>query len=225
MKCKDIKILMMDFLYDEILDKDKQLLTEHLTTCKECSTELQTLQKTSKILNHCESLEPNLNFVFVSDKKTIWNSIKEKITFSPKKIGYSFALGFAVVLLLMSLINMEFSYTQGDFSIKMSLLPRDTVAPDNNIADQQKFAANLNQQDLQLMNTLIQRSEERQRKQLISTLAQFSRDFENRRNADLQMVGVGFDEIEKNIYSRVQRKTNTQINDLIKLINTQQRRK
>ena len=222
MKCKDVKILLMDFLYDEISNENKKLLQTHLSFCQTCREEFESLKEASHILQQSEEVESNLNLIFVSETNSIWEALKEKFSYSPKKLIYGFAIGFASILLLLSLINTEVNYENGNFSVKISLLPRQAERHEDAISEE--VVVQLQQQNLQLLNTLIQQSEERQRKQLITTLSQFSRDFDNRRATDLRMVGVGMDEIEKSIYSRLEKRTNNQLNSLIRYIDTERGR-
>ena len=213
----------MDFLYDEISDENKKLLQTHLSLCQSCREEFESLKETTQILQQSNEVEPNFNMVFVSETKSIWAGLKDVISFSPKKIAYGFAIGLVSVLLILSLTNLEITYKNGNYSLKMSIIPTKTEQQKEIINNE--VIAQLQQQNLQLMNTLIQNSEERYRKQLISTLAQFSRDFDSRRANDLQLVGLGLDEVEKNIYSRIEKRTNSQLNNMIKYINAQQGRK
>lgn len=222
MKCDESKLSLMDFLYDEISAEDKAVLLDHLSKCTLCREEYQSLKATSTALRQVEAVEPNLNLVFVSETKSIWSGLKDKFSFSPRKIGYAFAFGFVTVLLLFSIMNTEIFYEHGKFSMKMSLLPRKAEAPQQNVFDQEARLVQLQQQNIQYMNTLLSQSEERQRQELMAALRQFSRDFENRRSHDLRLVGAGLDEIEQTIYSRLERRTNHQLNNLIRYIDAKQ---
>ena len=220
MKCEDAKLLFMDFLYDEISTKDAAELKAHLAECEGCRLELQSLKQTSQIMKHAEDVDPKLHLTFVSETRSIWDGLRARIR--PLKIGYGLAIGFASVLLVLSIINAEINYRDGDFSLKMSLMPRQAAPQTEAIYDQEQRITELQQQNLQLMNTLLQQSEQRQRRELINALAQFSQDFDNRRSADLQIVGVGLDEIEKSLYSKLTRRTNSQFNELIRYIDAKQ---
>lgn len=220
MKCSDIKLMLMDFLYGEISDEDKALLQDHLAQCSICHDEVEALQHTSKMLQHWEDVDPRLNLVFVHESQSVWSRLIQWLPISSKKLAYGLAIGFAIVIMLLSIANIDLSYREGHFSLKMGLLPRKEIQPTSTPNDE--LIAQIQQQNLQLMTTLIQQSEERQRKQVIATLTEFSRDIENRRTADLRLVGAGLDEIEKSVYTKLQKQTNNQLNNLIRYINTQQ---
>ena len=79
MKCDQMHSLMIDYLYDEISDKNRGILESHLATCEKCSAEINTLKSTSKILQKWEDVEPDFNLVMVSEKVTWLNNLKEKL--------------------------------------------------------------------------------------------------------------------------------------------------
>lgn len=220
MKCNDIKLLLMDFLYDEISDEDKKIVKNHLSHCTVCQKELKSLKQTSTTLQQWEDVDPKLNLVFVSEIKSTWSIIKEKLSVSHKKFAYGFAIGFALILIFLSFANTEISYNNGNFSLKMSIMPRKTEQQNDTMNNE--LIAQLQQQNIQLMNKLIQHSEDRQRQQIMNTLAQFYHDLENRRATELRLVGAGLDEIEKNIYSKLERRTNNQFSNLIRYIDAKQ---
>jgi len=223
MKCENIKLLLMDFFYEEISEKEKTILQQHLQDCAICRQEFQTLKETSSILKKWENVNPDMNFVFVTEKNTIWQKLKEIFSFPPKKVAYGFVFGFVSILLLLAVMNTEIKYENGNFSLRMSIFPTKSE-PQRDKLDED-LITQLQTQNIQLMNHLIQQSERRQQEQFLSTLARLSRDMETRRINDLQLVGVGLDEIEKSIYSKIERRTNNQLSSLMRYINAQQQNK
>lgn len=65
MKCEDTKLLLLDFLYDEIAREDEKRVREHLDICSACRNEYEALQRTSLTLRAWPDEEPQQNFVFV----------------------------------------------------------------------------------------------------------------------------------------------------------------
>jgi len=222
MKCEDIKLLLMDFLYEEISPEDKQILKTHLNGCAQCREEFLALRETSGILQKWEEVEPNLNFIFIKEKQSLLGRLKENLSFSPRKIVYGFALGFASVILILSLVNTELTYREGHFSLKMSIFPRKAEQAPGSTFNQEELVAQIQQKNMQYINQLFEQNERRQQQQLVSSFTKFSRDFENWRTTDLRLMGAGLDEIEKNLYLRLDRRTNDQLNNLIRYINENQ---
>jgi len=227
MKCENMINLMMDYLYNEIKANDKEKLMKHMSECEKCRKEFIKLQDTSLVLQKMEDVDPNLNLVFVQEETSFWGTLRERLTFSPKKLVYGFGYGFAAIMLLLSIINTELSIKDGEFSLKMSLLGKGNEQVADETKDNFKYSdqaqlAQMQQQNINLMKSLIQESENRQRQQLISTLSQFSRDIDFQRTNDLKIMNAGLTEIEKSVYSKLEQKTNTQFNSLIHYINSQQ---
>ncbi|MBN1155139.1 zf-HC2 domain-containing protein [candidate division KSB1 bacterium] len=226
MKCEEIKCLMMDYLYDEIKADDKSRFMKHMSECEQCRKELIRLQDTSLILNQAEDVDPHLNLVFVQDESSAWSRLVQRFSVSPKRLLQGFAYGLAFVLILLSIINTEVNLRDGEFSVRMSLFRGkenvSTEQQDNYSYAEQAQLAQMQQQHLQLMRSMITESENKQRQQLISTLAQFSRDINSQRTNDLQIMNAGLNEIEKSLHSKIEQQTNNQFNSLIHYINAQQ---
>jgi hypothetical protein len=220
MKCSDTKIYLMDLLYDEINEEDNILLKNHLSDCSTCREEFESLKKTSNVLQQWEDVEPNLNLTFVKESASFWEMLKEKFAFSPKQAAIAFSLGFAFVLLVLSIFNTEISYQNGNFAMKMSLVPRKEELKTAPLTEHQ--LAQIQQYNIGLINNLITQSETKQQQHLISTLTAFSKEYDSRRSNDLQLVGVGLEQVERNLYTKMQQQINNQHNNLIRMINTQQ---
>ncbi|MBN2010457.1 zf-HC2 domain-containing protein [candidate division KSB1 bacterium] len=223
MKCDQFKIMMMDDLYDEIEAQDKVHLDNHLAACPNCRQEYLALKQTSQTLQESTDVDPKMNLVFMHERKTWWEPVSDWWQRRPVRLSYAFAAGVAVVFFVMATFNTEITYQHGNLSAKMSLWPR-TSQNQLDRTEVENALAQLRQENIQLTQTLIQQSEARQQQQLASSLIEFSNDIEAKRNTDLQMVGAGIGQVERNIYNRVEQQTSTQYNDLIKLINAQQPR-
>lgn len=222
MKCDDTKLLLMDLLYNEISEENEAMLKDHLSECVSCREEFESLKNTSGIMQKWEDVDPKLNLVFVSDKKSIFGALKDKFSFAPKKLAYGFALGFVTVVLLFSLANTEISYKDGDFSLKMGIFKNGAEQNQLSPEMQQALMAQVREQNAQLINQLMQQSEQRQRQELAATLAKFSQEFNYQRTNDLKLVGAGLNEIEQKLYLQVEKQTNDRFNNLIRYINQNQ---
>ncbi|MBD3288335.1 hypothetical protein GF337_05985 [candidate division KSB1 bacterium] len=222
MKCDDTKLLFMDFIYNEISDEDEQVLQNHLSGCVSCREEFQSLKQTSGILRKWEDVDPKLNLIFVSDKKSIFGAFMDKFSFAPKKLAFGFALGFASIILFFSIANTELSFKDGDFSMKMGLFKTRTEQAQLSPEVQQALLNQLQQQNAQMISEMIRQSEQRQRQELAATLTKFSREFNYQRTNDLKLMGAGLDEIEQKLYQQMEKQTNDRFNNLIRYINQNQ---
>ena len=112
MKCEDIKILMVEDLYDEISPENKFSFYNHLDTCPNCSSEYAELKKTSETLK----LWP--------DEKSEKIEIPQNIgtTRKSKRIFYRIATVAAAILLVLSVINFRFTFNNNGLDISFNLL-------------------------------------------------------------------------------------------------------
>ena len=143
MKCDQIHLLIIDYLYNEISDEDNRILQSHLANCDNCRQELAALKGTSNILQKWEDVEPDFNLVMVTQKVNWFENVKEKFRKlfpKPKKAGFAFAYGFVGVFLLMAVSNTEISYQQGNFNMKMALFSKGSTSAQNQLTAQQTEA-------------------------------------------------------------------------------------
>jgi len=223
MKCKEMKPLLMDFIYDEISEADRRFFESHISQCESCQKELASLQKTSTILQQWEDVDPNFNVVMIAEKSSWVSLVKQRLRQlipTPKKIGYGAAYAIAGIFLILAIANTEVTYRQGEFKINMGLFsrPSSKVQPEKLLT--QEFLDQWRKENYYLMSSLIQQSEQRQRKERASDMLQLRQDFARQRIEDLNLVGLGLDNIEQNTVRQL-RKTDNNMNELIQLINAQ----
>ena len=227
MKCDNIHPLIIDFLYDEISEENKKILQSHLKQCKKCREEVKSLKNTSKILQKWEDVEPDFNLVMVTEKVGRIENIKErfqKLLPKSRKIRYGLAYGFVGIFLLLALANTEISYQQGNFKIRMALFSKQSEQNQNKANEilSNQFIEKLQQDNYYLMKTMIEQSEARQRKQWQSSLVQFNQNLEQKRIQDLNLIGSGLSDFEKNTYKKIQRIDNS-LYELIRPVNSQRK--
>lgn len=225
MKCNDVKPLFMDYLYDEISDENRSLFLAHLSHCGSCHKELESLKKTSHVLQQWADIDPDFNVVLVTEKVSWIGQLKDGLAGilpKPKKIAYGLTFAVVGVFLLLAIANTEISYRQGEFKMSMGLFSKPSS---KTIADDvltQQLLEKLQTENYYLTNTLIQQSETRQKKELASAILRLKQDFEHQRIEDLNLVGYGLDNIERNTFREIKR-TDKSLNEIIQLISTQQK--
>lgn len=223
MNCSELKPLFVDFIYDEISDEDRQLFEAHLAHCESCQQQLAALQNTSHVLQRWEDVDPDFNVVMVSEKVSWFTQVKERVRQlfpRPAKFGYAVAYAVVGVLLLLAIANTEISYRQGEFKMSMGLFSRSVTPKQAENALTQEFIDQWRKENYYLMSSLIQQSEERQRKERTSEILRLRQDLAQQRIEDLNLVGLGLDNIEQNTFRQLKR-TDTNLNELMQLINAQ----
>jgi len=203
MTCDESKILLMDFLYNEIEPESEKLVRAHLQNCSTCRAEYEALSRTSLTLKAWENEDPRLHLVFVQESKSWLGVLKEK--FFPHgapvwgKLAWTSA-GIAIGLLFISaLLNTEISFNHGGFSYRTSLLPREAATVDS------QLVAQIRQQAYEEYQRLLLASQQQQREDFNRTLANFATEIDRQRQSDLMLVGRGLDEFQQHTNSRLER--------------------
>lgn len=218
MKCDDTKLLLVDFLYDEIALEDAKRLREHLKICSSCRNEYEALRRTSVTLRAWPDEEPAQNLVIVEPRQSWWEAVKRVLypEHAPLWGRLGFGLGVAAITALMvsALFNMEINYQNGQFTYRAGLTPRPIITLTEEAKSQ--LAAELQRENRELISRLVQASYEQQRQEFDRTLVGLATDFHRQRQNDLQLVGRSFEEIRQNTDSRLQQ-TNRIIDQLIRV--------
>ncbi|MFQ6116087.1 MAG: zf-HC2 domain-containing protein [bacterium] len=200
MKCDIPKERLIEYLYQDLEPGKKATIEAHLAQCPTCNRELEELEKTAEILRTWPDEEPHTNLIFVQERTSFW---KLMIPVWLRGIGWRrimFGASSAVasILLMLSLLNLEVTYNQGNFNLKMSWLPRpgtEVITPGNPLAvpvTQREFAE-WQQQSMELLQEMVQASEARQRRELGDALTEFARNMDQQRRQDLRLVGKGLE--------------------------------
>jgi len=217
LKCEDFQNLIIEELYDEIAPEDHLRLREHLRTCPECAGKMKTLRTTSHTLQKWPDREPHLNLTFIPENRL---PIRDRVRrFSFRKFAYGFAGACAALLLILAAGNTRISYKNGDFEFHTSLMPRNAISqPDNYLtkADLEQYQ----KENLAAVSQLINENNDREKVRQTILLSDIYKDFESKRQADLQVVSQALQQVN---YGSEQRfnQTDRAINALIQYVNYQ----
>ena len=220
MTCDEAKIRMMGFLYGEMEEGEgeEEKLQRHLSNCPTCAADLAGLRQTSHLLRTWQDVDPKLHLRFVEERRP--RLAGRKWLALPRWAAMSMGVG-AAALLLIALLNLEVSYRDGAFDLRLSLLPRpasstaaDSVAADRYVTSE--VLAQVQQQNYRLMQELIEASETRQMEFVTSSLSQFAAEVEAQRRQDLRLVDRGLEAVQVTTEKRLDQ-THEILGDLIRL--------
>ena len=220
MKCDDTKLLLMDFLYDEIEPGAEKLLRTHLEICAGCRGEYEALQRTSVMLQAWKDEEPSQSFVFV-EQRSSWLEALKGVLFpahAPLWGRLAFGLGVAAVtmLVLSAALNLEINYDEGRFSYKTSLAPRQQN--ELTVEARSQLVEELQRENSELIARLMQAGYEQQRTELDRKLVSLATELNRQRQNDLMLVGRGLEEVQQRAATRFDQ-TNQMLNQLIRVAN------
>ena len=196
MSCNISKEQLMDYLYEELSEQQQLEIQEHLESCAGCREELASLQTTSRIMQTWPEEEPGEKLRFVKQPSRLSDFMPRWV--SVRKFVLGAAMACAAVLVMLSLVNLRASYSDGEFALQMSLLPK--AEPDDaHDQDPEQLPitraefTQWQQDSYQMVKTMLQESETQQNRRFGTILANFANDVETQRQQDLQFVGKGFE--------------------------------
>lgn len=221
MKCDLSKEKLVGYFYQDLPEDDKKDVAIHLKKCAACKKELQEFSKTAELLKTWPDEEPNLNLKFIHEKASFWSWLKPdwSVGLGWQKIAVGFVAGLALALIILSALNFEASYSNGDFSVKLSLLPRSdkqAEPPEDPLAvpvTRREFNS-WKQDSYQLIQKMIRDTETRNRQDYQLALREFARDVDYQRRQDLWWVGRGFQMVHSVNENKI-RQTNEVLEHLI----------
>lgn len=223
MTCDENKILLMDFLYNEIDPESEKLARAHLQSCAACRTEYEELSRTSLTLKAWENEDARLRLIFVQENRSWLGALKEKLFPNGAPVWGKLAwtgAGVAIGLFLIgAALNTEIAYNNGNFTYRTSLLPRQDVAT---TVDSQ-LVARIQRQAHEEYQRLLLAGQQEQREEFNRTLAKFAAEIDRQRQSDLLLVGRGLDEFQQHTNSRLQR-NDAIINEFLRTVKLPQQR-
>lgn len=125
MKCTIKKEDLIAFIYEEIDEKKKRMIEEHIKNCPECAGEIAALKKDSNILQKWRVNVPEMDLKFSGEKPAVIPSGKNRsLKTRVLRTGSMFAAAAAIILVVLSLLNFKVEYDGSGFSVSMSLWGR-----------------------------------------------------------------------------------------------------
>ena len=223
MKCDKAKSELLDYYYDELNDEERKRFKQHIKSCNDCEAAIKELELTSASLKKWEIPDPKLNMVFVVERASWTEKVKE--LFKPfaalklhplKSVGY----GFASVLLLFSFVNFEANYNSdtGSIGVSTSMFGNNDRSADYNYLLEQLILSQ-NQVELLLQERLAEQ-ELRQREEFNGLLTVIMQDLENKRQQDLENVGFTLQSMYDFTDKRFEDTQNIVYNDILAAIRT-----
>ncbi|MCA9732630.1 MAG: zf-HC2 domain-containing protein [Deferribacteres bacterium] len=205
MKCDNAKLLLMDYLYEELDDAPKRELEHHLKTCTDCAAESKSLQQTHKLFASLPEVEPEERIIFsdLPGKSWLKGFHFELPRLSFARIGYAAGLAFLILVAVVSLANMELKYDQQGFALRMSLFPQKTqqLTPEM----QEALVAKLREENQAILASYLQDEHLRNEKKLETMMASYSQQLERQRQYDMQVIGRGLDAVRESQNSQYQK--------------------
>jgi hypothetical protein len=212
MKCKDYKILMMEFLYDEISEKDKTNLLAHLQVCKNCREEYHELKQVPGFLGQWKNEPAPVQITFTTETDSLWNRIQKIIP--PFSIVKKIGLGFAALLFLLALFNTKIELKNGQFSFQTSLWKNSGIPQENISAE---IMEQLRYENFKLTSQLLENYEAKNDKKTLMLLENVITEIRRERSEEYEkLIGTVNHAYQANDF-RIQQTSHT-VDEIIELL-------
>jgi len=200
MTCKLSKEILISFLYEELAPDEQKDVEQHISRCAVCRKELDELRSSRNILSISKDEEPDLKLSFVQEKVKFFPVLKKKWASLrvPQRIVWGLSVGAFAGLLLLSLLNFEISYRNGNFYMQFGFMPQISGVTRTDAAQpvtRQEFDA-WKAKSLQLVSDMVEVSREQQKQDLNEAVLRLASSIEAQRQQDLQFVGRGLEVLQ-----------------------------
>ncbi len=216
MRCKESQRLLVSWLYGDISDEEKEQMEEHLSGCPHCRQAKERILQAKGVLEQWEVGKPRWKSLILPGREPWWKGWYYWLFGGATPLRRVAAIGAmvaVVALVVFSLLNLRVSYAGGDFSLGLSLIPPQRevvrVGADREALRQEILRAQ--EATLNMVNRLILDYRQRQQEEVAGALQRLAAEWELLRRADLEYIGDGFELIQQQTYSDLQR-TNQLLN-------------
>jgi len=216
MRCKECQQLLVSWFYGELSDEEREQMEEHLSHCPRCQQAKEKILQAKGILEQWEVGEPPWRSLILPGREPWWRGWYYWLLGGAGPLRRVAAIGAMVAvvgLVVFSLVNLRVSYAGGDFSLGLSLMPpqREVVRIGVDREALQQEILRAQETTLNIMNQLILDYRQEQQEEVATALQRLAAEWELLRRADLEYIGDGFDLIQQQTYSDLQR-TNQLLN-------------
>lgn len=223
---KKARLLFMDYIYEEIDQKQRNELEKYLDKHPELRQELAELQETSSMIRRIPVEKPAQRLILTepdSGRFLQWYR-NIKVIMSPQTTFSRFVFGLAAAILIVFLFatftKLQVSATENGWMVAFGSTP---AFVEHGIDEEilNELVTMMRQENLLLVSTLMEETQQQNEEQLQEAVGAILEYMQEQRRRDLQLVGRGLAEIEEENYYRYLQ-TNETLGELIYAIHQQQ---
>lgn len=206
MKCDWAQTQLLDYLYGELNEADNSNFQAHLMKCAECQTELVTLRQTRRVLAALPQESPAERIVFTPapGRRSFVAWWHDVMSLLPQplwaRLSLAAAAALAVLLVAGSLANLEISHRDGQFAVRMGILP----APATELSPEAREAllSQIREEQANLTAQMIAQSELRQIREWDQAFTSFAQQMERKQQTELRLIGTSIDQLYRSNQTR-----------------------
>lgn len=213
------KLLLMDYLFDEMSDQQKKEFEQKLSNDKDLLKELEELQGAKKLLNELPVENSAAKILLLNDDKETNSEADDRFNWSWITTIAATFLITAVMLLLLE-VKLESTNT----GVGLSFGER-AVELEQGISEEQALTliSQLQRENSLLISEMIEEVRIEHQQQLENVVTTLAAYYEQQRRQDLMQIAEGISQLEEDTYYRF-RQTGETIEDLIYAVNYQHNR-
>lgn len=200
---QEIQKRMMDYLYDEMNDREKREFEELLEAHPKLKKELEELQVTRKVMGTVSFDSVELKpFSFSPDRKPASDNSSKGSTklYRLMKVGLAAAVLLAGMMAL-AFSGVQFGKTSDGFYLAIGNQPK-PVQQGISEEDVMDLLTQIQQENTLLMAALVEQTRQQQNEQLEEALNLLTAYYDQRRQQDLLLIAEGLTQLEEDTYYR-----------------------
>ena len=214
---------LMDYLYDEMENEEKAAFEKQLSADKELQAELDEVKATRSLFSNVPYEAPS-GLLFQANKESSEPGRESLPDAEQRAAGrasfYSlFGRGLAVAAVLLigvfitAFAGVEFGKTESGFYLTIGESPAESQ-PGLSEEDVLNLVTQMREENAIMMATMLDQAQAQQNEQLEEAINILTTYYEDRRQQDLMLISEGFNQLERDTYSRF-RQTDETLGNLI----------
>lgn len=218
----------MDYLYDEMGEKERQQFEKLIAKDSELQRELLEMQSTRKLLQEEPGGIPHKNLLLIQppsrEEEYGTGTPSKSINFFSLKAAAAIAAAILVAVSVFSFVNLQITQTDQGTLISFGATPEPSnEQPDNYISEEEFYAlmSELQEQNTEVMAAALEQTRQEHQQQLEDVIQTLTVYYDRRRQQDLVLVSEGLAQLEEESYYRYLQ-TEEALEDLIFALNIQQ---
>lgn len=217
---QEARNLFMDYLYDEMDNKQKQIFEAFLKNYPELKKELNELAETRNILQFMPLDEPDQKLVMMAPEPDLGEKINQPeyktalLNLHPAiKTVFAVAASVLIILFGASLSGLNMGQTEDGFYLAFG---ENAAQAEEGIGEEQvlMLTEQIREENVLLMTVMLEQARADQHEQLQEALNLLTDYYESRRQQDLMLIAEGLMQLEESTYHRF-RQTDETLGDII----------
>ncbi len=222
-KKEEIQNRMMDYLYDEMNDQEKEAFEALIRKQPELQNELDELRMTRDLMNAHPTAVPPFQPILntETESKTDQQQKGRILKLSPfVRNLMAIAASLLIVILGMALAGVEAGSTENGFYVTIGNPPEQPIVAEPDLTEENVVAMleQMKSEQALLFAGLMEEVQSQQNEQIDELFTLLTDYYEERRQQDLRMIAAGMNELEYETQNRFNR-TNTALGSLIYALN------